>query len=169
MATDLTNTQWEIVRHLIPERERTGSRGGRPWREPREVLNGILWVLRTGARWADLPRRYPPPQTCHRRFQKWTREGVLDAVLRALADDLRERAGDAWEPVAPTADLAGPVLLWPMTRPRSSSPPPGGCKPWAGCWSLPGRANAPGFDGPPPPEGRERGVHPRVRRPRTRA
>jgi transposase len=42
MATDLTNTQWEIVRHLIPERERTGSRGGRPWREPREVLNGIL-------------------------------------------------------------------------------------------------------------------------------
>jgi transposase len=120
MATDLTNTRWEIVRHFIPEpeRERTGSRGGRPWREPREVLNGILWVLRTGARWADLPRRYPPPQTCHRRFQKWTREGVLDAVLRALADDMRERAGDAREPVASAADLSGPVLLWPRAPRR---------------------------------------------------
>ncbi len=120
MATDLTNTQWEIVRHLIPEqeRERTGARGGRPWREPREVLNGILWVLRTGARWADLPRRYPPPQTCHRRFQKWTREGVLDAVLRALADDLRQRAGAVEEPLAPAPDLAGPALLWPRAARR---------------------------------------------------
>jgi transposase len=120
MATDLTSKQWEIVRHLIPEpeRERTGARGGRPWREPREVLNGILWVLRTGARWADLPRRYPPPQTCHRRFQKWTREGVLDAVLRALADDLRERAGDAGEPAVPVPDLARPALLWPRAPRR---------------------------------------------------
>jgi len=58
-------------------------------------MNGILWVLRTGAPWADLPRRYPPPQTCHRRFQKWTREGVLDGVLLALAEDLRDRAGAA--------------------------------------------------------------------------
>ena len=47
--------------------------------------------LRTGAPWADLPRRYPPPQTCHDRFQKWEREGVLDRILTALAEDLRER------------------------------------------------------------------------------
>ena len=66
-------------------------RGGRPWRDPRDVLNGILWVLRTGAPWADLPRRYPPYQTCHDRFQKWEREGVLDRVLTALAEDLRQR------------------------------------------------------------------------------
>jgi transposase len=44
------------------------SRGRKP-RDPREVLNGILWVLRTGAPWKDLPGRYPPRQTCHRRFQ----------------------------------------------------------------------------------------------------
>ncbi len=91
MANDLTNAQWEAVRDLIPgdERERTGARGGRPWRDPRDVLDGILWVLRTGACWADLPRRYPPPQTCHRRFQKWVREGVLDAVLETLGEELR--------------------------------------------------------------------------------
>jgi transposase len=70
---------------------RTGEKGGRPWRDPRDVLNAILWVLRTGAPWADLPRRYPPPQTCHRRFQKWVNEGVLDTVLRGLAEDLRTR------------------------------------------------------------------------------
>jgi hypothetical protein len=54
------------------------------------VLNGILWVLRAGAPWADLPGRYPPYQTCHRRFQKWEREGVLDRILHALAKHLLE-------------------------------------------------------------------------------
>ena len=92
MATDLTNLQWERIRPLIPgaEMEGSGARGGRPWRDPRAVLDGILWVLRTGARWGDLPRRYPAPQTCHRRFQKWVREGVLDEVLQALGEELRE-------------------------------------------------------------------------------
>ncbi len=106
MGADLTNAQWEVIRHLIPEPEvvRTGLRGGRPWRDPRDVMNGILWVLRTGAPWADLPRRYPPPQTCHRRFQKWTREGVLDAVLHALAEDLRDRAGEVGALPAPAPE-----------------------------------------------------------------
>src|SRR5687768_8605963 len=74
-----------------PERQRTTKKGGRPWRDPRDVLHGILWVLRTGAPWADLPRRYPPHATCHRRFQKWESEGVLDRILAALAKDLYER------------------------------------------------------------------------------
>jgi transposase len=90
---DLTDEQWEAVRGSMPEpeRKRTTERGGRPWRDPRDVLNGILWILRTGAPWADLPRRYPPYQTCHDRFQKWQREGVLDRVLTALVEDLRQR------------------------------------------------------------------------------
>ncbi len=90
---DLTDEQWSVIRPFIPDPEvmRIGEKGGRPWRDPRDVLNGILWVLRTGAPWGDLPRRYPPPQTCHRRFQKWVKEGVLEAVLRGLAEDLRAR------------------------------------------------------------------------------
>jgi transposase len=90
---DLTEEQWEAIRGSVPgpERQGTTARGGRPWRDPRDVLNGILWVLRTGAPWADLPRRYPPYQTCHARFQKWERGGVLDAILAALARDLQER------------------------------------------------------------------------------
>ena len=54
-------------------------------------MNGVLWVLRTGAPWHDLPRRYPPYQTCHRRFQQWQRSGRLDRLLQRLAEDLRDR------------------------------------------------------------------------------
>lgn len=90
---ELNDEQWEAIRRYVPGRERrvTTEKGGRPWRDPRDVLNGILWVLRTGAPWADLPRRYPPYQTCHRRFQKWVTEGVLHKILRAIAEDLRRR------------------------------------------------------------------------------
>ena len=90
---DLKDKQWEAIREFVPAEELSGAKGqgGRPWREPRDVVNGILWVLRTGAPWADLPGRYPPYQTVHRRFQKWEREGVLDKILEHLAEDLRDR------------------------------------------------------------------------------
>lgn len=91
---DLTDEQWAMIEPLIPEEERVPKpRRGRPWRSPREVLSGILWILRTGAPWQDLPKRYPPSQTCHRRFQRWVRMGVLGKILRALAQDLKERGG----------------------------------------------------------------------------
>jgi transposase len=68
---DLTDEQWAVLEPLIlPPPRRTDGKGW-PWRYPREILNGILWVLRTGAPWHDLPERYPPYQTCHRRFQQW--------------------------------------------------------------------------------------------------
>src|SRR5262245_16268830 len=88
---ELTDEQWAIIDPLIPELPRREDGRGRPWKDSREVLNGILWVLRSGARWDDLPERFPTYQTCHRRFQQWVREGVLRSVLEALAEDLRER------------------------------------------------------------------------------
>jgi transposase len=90
---DITDEQWELVRPSIPEPEtlQPGPKGGRPYRDPRDVLNAVLWILRTGAPWADLPGRYPPYQTCHRRFQQWVKSGVLEKLLRALAEDLRSR------------------------------------------------------------------------------
>jgi transposase len=88
---DLTNEQWMRIQPLIPKsRWRPGGRG-RPPREARLVLDGILWILRTGAPWKDLPDRYPPYQTCHRWFQTWTREGVFEQMLRTLAEDLHAR------------------------------------------------------------------------------
>ena len=88
---ELTDEQWSVLEPLIPEPPRREDGKGRPRRNSREVLDGILWILRTGAQWADLPDRYPPYQTCHRRFQEWVRSGVLDTVLQAVAHDLEER------------------------------------------------------------------------------
>lgn len=92
---NLTNEQWLAVeRHFPPDELRDpGPKGGRPWKSAREVLNGVLWVLRTGAPWGDLPGRYPSYQTCHRRFQRWVNLGILPKVLAALRRDLEERGG----------------------------------------------------------------------------
>lgn len=66
-------------------------RGRPPVHDDRSVLNGILWVLRTGAAWADLPERFPSSSTCYRRFSKWVKTGVFRKILEALARDLEER------------------------------------------------------------------------------
>jgi len=88
---DLTDEQWQVLEPLIGDMPRRADGRGRPWRSSREVLNGILWILRTGAQWHDLPERYPSYQTCHRRFQRWVCDGTLERVLEALAEDLKER------------------------------------------------------------------------------
>jgi transposase len=92
-ARDLTDQHWKILDDLIPEPKRRQDGRGRPWKSRRAVLNGILWVLRTGAPWADLPQRYPSYQTYHRRFQQWVQAGIMRGVLEALAEDLRTRGG----------------------------------------------------------------------------
>jgi transposase len=88
--SDLTDSQWEILHPLVPEPKRREDGRGRPWKGHREVLNGILYVLRTGVAWADLPEGYPPYQTCHRRFQQWLRSGVMRTLLEALTEGLQE-------------------------------------------------------------------------------
>ena len=88
-SRDLTDAQWMRLDFLIPEPPRRSDRKGRPWKARRALLNGILWVLRTGAPWFDLPGRYPSYQTCHRRFQQWVRSGIMRGVLEALAEELR--------------------------------------------------------------------------------
>jgi len=90
---DLTQEQWNVVATLLPADPVRKDRRGRPWSDRRQVLDGALWILRTGAPWKDLPRRYGPPSTVHRRFQNWVRAGVLEAVLLALAQDLKDRGG----------------------------------------------------------------------------
>ena len=90
---ELTDTQWEIIAPLLPEGKSGEGRKGRPRRNNREVLEGIFWVLRTGARWKDLPREFPPYQTCHRRFGELIRDGTLTAILHAIVADLQERGG----------------------------------------------------------------------------
>jgi len=78
---DLTDEQYaKLLPLLPPERPATG----RPNKDHRTVLNGILWRLRTGAPWRDLPGRYGPWQTVYSRFRRWQRAGVWARVLAAL-------------------------------------------------------------------------------------
>ncbi len=88
---DLTDEQWNLIAPLIPSPPSRADGRGRPRRHPREVMNGILWVMRTDAAWADMPSRYPPGSTCHRYFQAWVKAGVFIQILNTLAEDLYAR------------------------------------------------------------------------------
>ena len=88
---DLTDEQWAIVGPLLPKPLKRADGKGRPRIDSRAILNGILWVMRTGAPWHDMPNRYPPYQTCHRRFQEWARSGMFETMLRKLVEDVKER------------------------------------------------------------------------------
>ena len=89
---ELTDAQWALLEPLIPETMRREDGKGRPeMHSNRAVMNGILWVLRTGAAWADLPDRFPSGSTCYRRFSRWVKAGVFRQILETLAKDLEER------------------------------------------------------------------------------
>lgn len=90
---DLIDEQWKIVASILPPDPIREDKRGRPWSEQRKVFNGILWILRTGAPWKDMPTRYGPYQTAHRRFQNWVRSGVIEKILLALAAHLKEAGG----------------------------------------------------------------------------
>ena len=67
---ELTDEQWAVIGPHFPELTEREDGRGRPPTDTREVTNGVLWILRTGAPWRDLPERFPPYQACHRRFQE---------------------------------------------------------------------------------------------------
>jgi len=71
---ELTDEQWELVEPILRPARRENNRG-RLWDDTRTVLNGVLWILGSGAQWSEMPPKYPPYQTCHRRFQQWIRDG----------------------------------------------------------------------------------------------
>ena len=88
----LTNEQWKVLEPLFPAQQKS-LKGGRPPHSTREILQGVLWVMRVGARWGDLPtpRGYPSGSTCYRHFRKWVELGIFDKIIRTLVEDLRKR------------------------------------------------------------------------------
>lgn len=93
----LVDEQWSLLAPLLEKSHVKQTNRGRPRLPDRDVLDGILWVLKTGAQWNELPGKYPPYQTCHRRFQEWVRSGVLAELLRVLAQDMEARGGISLE------------------------------------------------------------------------
>jgi transposase len=77
---DLTEFEWRTIEPLLPNKPRRVPRV-----DDRRVLNGIFWVLRSGAPWRDLPERYGPRTTCYNRFVRWRKAGVWDRLMDAIS------------------------------------------------------------------------------------
>ena len=81
---ELTDGQWNKVEGLLPGK---ASDPGRTGSDNRTFVNGVLWVLRSGARWHDLPERYGKWKTVHKRFTRWAKAGVWERVFEVLTKD----------------------------------------------------------------------------------
>jgi len=92
----LTDEQWNLIEDLFPVREMTVA-GGRPPIPPRPCLEGILWVLNSGARWKDLPTHFPSPATCWRRLKEWTEAGIFQQAWSRLLQQLDGLKSIRWE------------------------------------------------------------------------
>jgi transposase len=82
---DLSDEEWAIIAPLLPVQARGARRG-----DDRKVLNGIFYILRTGAPWRDLPERYGPRTTVYNRYVRWGRRGIWKAVFDALAQEVKD-------------------------------------------------------------------------------
>lgn len=82
MRYELTDHEWAAIKSMLPNKPRGVARVN-----DHRVLNGIFWVLRSGAPWRDLPDSFGPYTTCYNRFVRWRRAGVWGKIMNALARD----------------------------------------------------------------------------------
>ena len=81
---ELSNEQWRRIENLLPGKK---SDPGLSGQDNRLFVNAVLWVLRSGARWSDLPERYGKWKTVHKRFTRWAEKGVWERVFASLTGD----------------------------------------------------------------------------------
>src|SRR5271170_6784742 len=103
-------------------------KGGRPWIENRRVLEGILWILRSGARWQDLPEKFPHPSTCWRRLRDWEERGVWLNIWRSFLSELNERQQLKWSESFLDGSFA------PAKKGAAESGKPSGARGRSGWW-----------------------------------
>ena len=82
---DLSDEEWAVIAPLLPQQTRGAKRV-----DDRKILNGIFYILRTGAPWRDLPERYGPRTTVYNRYVRWGRKGVWKTVFDALAREVKD-------------------------------------------------------------------------------
>ena len=116
----LTDEQWRRIAPYLPEHP-PSPKGGRPREPDRECLEGILWLLRTGARWQDIPVDLPSGSTCWRRLQEWAAEEVLEAIQAVLVEQLDALGRvDFSELLADATFIRAKKGGWRSARPRSA-------------------------------------------------
>ncbi len=89
----LTDEQWVLITPLLPPQKPRG----RKQADDRQTLEGILWVLKTGSCWQDLPRAYGSKTRCHRRFKEWQEQGVWEKIGRTLLSTLDQEGKLHWK------------------------------------------------------------------------
>lgn len=102
-STDLTDDEWELLEPLIPK-PKNGSKGGRPAKNRREIVNGIRYVLRSGCAWRLMPHDLPHWGTCYHYFLLWKKDGTWERIHDELRGDVREVAGRNRHPSAAIID-----------------------------------------------------------------
>ncbi|HLY59136.1 MAG TPA: transposase [Terriglobia bacterium] len=95
---ELTDEAWSKIEPFLTDKK-PSSKGGRKFKPKRECFEGILWILRTGARWKDLPDCFPSPSTCWRRLERWEENGDWERAWHAFLDQLGQRDKRMWEEV----------------------------------------------------------------------
>jgi transposase len=91
---ELTDEQWQVVEPILPKRTATT---GRKAKDPRQMLNGIIWILRSGAPWRDVPERYGRCKTVYDYFWHWRDNGTFDRILSALQIRLDREGRIDWD------------------------------------------------------------------------
>lgn len=91
---DISNERWERLKPLLPPEK---PKVGRTNKDHRTVINGILWILRTGAPWRDLPERYGPWGTVASRFYRWRKAGIWDRIFAEVKDLAEVEGRIDWE------------------------------------------------------------------------
>ena len=123
----LTDAQWEKIEPLLPKPKRS-PKGGRKPVDNRRVLEGILWVLRTGARWKDLPAEFPSPSTCWRRLRDWEEQDVWLTIWRAFLGELDQKGQLDWSEAFADGSFA------PAKKGATASARPNAARARSGWW-----------------------------------
>jgi len=144
--TDLTDAQWAIVAPLLPKEKVPGTPGRPRQYDNRQVLNAILYLVRTGCQWRNLPRDFPPYGTVFHYFSLWNKDGTLESLHAELRKQMRVAAGRSPQPsvviidsqsvkttekgglkagrpplaTMPTRRSRAASVIWQSTRPDSS-------------------------------------------------
>jgi len=126
---ELTDEQWEKLEKILPK-PKVGKKGGRPWADNRRVFEGILWILRTGTPWQDLPKEYPSPSTCWRRLKMWEEQDIWVEAWRAFISELDEKKQLDWSEAFIDGSFA------PAKKGANASGKPRGGRAQSGWWWL---------------------------------
>lgn len=114
----LSDAKWDRLSAKLPA-AKVSSKGGRPKVSNRRCFEGILWMLRTGAQWSELPKEYGSGSTCWRRLREWETDGTLLKLWRAFLSELSDKQKIKWDECFVDGSFASAKKGAPLSEKRS--------------------------------------------------